>query len=94
MSLSTCCLAKSWHYNHAGGLTHTVRGRAATQALQQWHGLDGWMNFFPNHLLQATSELMKKGVTRLPAVVRYWWHDEVLKIGCGGGGSGGPVVQV
>jgi hypothetical protein len=52
------------------------------------------MNFFPNHLLQATSELMKKGVTRLPAVVRYWWHDEVLKIGCGGGGSGGPVVQV
>jgi hypothetical protein len=52
------------------------------------------MNFFSNHLLQATSELMKKGVTRLPAVVRYWWHDEVLKIGCGGGGSGGPVVQV
>jgi hypothetical protein len=52
------------------------------------------MNFFSNHLLLATSELMKKGVTRLPAVVRYWWHDEVLKIGCGGGGSGGPVVQV
>jgi hypothetical protein len=43
------------------------------------------------NLLQATSELMKKGVTRLPAVVRHWWHDEVLKIGRG---SGGPVVQI
>jgi hypothetical protein len=57
-ALSTCCPARSWHGNHAGGRTHT----APTHALRQQHELATWMNFFSNHLLQATSELMKKAI--------------------------------
>jgi hypothetical protein len=53
-SLSTCCPARSWRDNHRR--THT----ASAHALRQQHELSTWMNFFSNHLLQATSELMKK----------------------------------
>lgn len=36
---------------------------ASMYALQLQHQLDTWMNFFSNHLLQATSELMKRWYT-------------------------------
>jgi len=40
---------------------HTLA--ASMHALQLQHELDTWMNFFSNHLLQATSELMKRWYT-------------------------------